>query len=63
VANFLIIKNNKIVNVVVADTQEIAEEVTSLEAIESTSSEPWIGWTRDNGVWSAPVVPEENPTE
>jgi hypothetical protein len=63
--NYLIIRGNKIENVIVADTKEIAETVSpnATEIIESTSSEPWIGWTRDNGVWSAPAVPEENPTE
>lgn len=62
-ANYLIIENNKVVNVIVADTKEIAEEVTGLEAIEVTGSEPWINWTRTDGVWSAPVIPEEIPAE
>jgi hypothetical protein len=63
VLNFLIIKNDKIINAIIADTQEIAEQVTGLEAIEATSSEPWIDWTRTDGIWSAPVVPEEIPAE
>lgn len=61
--NYLIVQNDKVVNVIIADTKEIAEEVTGLEAIEATGSEPWINWTRTDGVWSAPVVPEEIPAE
>jgi hypothetical protein len=62
-STFLIIDNNKIINAILADSIEVAQEVTGLEAIESTGSEPWIDWTRLDGVWSAPVVPEEISTE
>jgi hypothetical protein len=66
--NYLIIRGNKVENVIVADTQEIAEAVSpnATEVIESIGSEPWINWTRVDGVWSAPVVTEEisaEPTE
>jgi hypothetical protein len=60
-ANYLVIEDNKVINVIVADTAEIAAEVTGKEIIESTSSEPWIDWTRSGDIWSAPVV--EEPTE
>ena len=60
-ANYLIIENNKVINVIVADSKEIAEQVTNLEAIESTSSTPWIGWEKIDDVWTAPAV--EKPTE
>ena len=58
--NYLIIKNNVVVNVIVADSIEIAEQVTGAEAIESTSSTPWIGWTRSGSNWIAPTPIEDN---
>lgn len=63
--NYLIIRGNKIENVIVADTKEIAETASpnATEIIESTSSEPWINWTRLGDTWTAPVVPEEIPAE
>jgi hypothetical protein len=57
-ANYLVIEDNKVVNVIVADTAEIAAEVTGKEVIESTSSEPWINWTRSGDTWTAPVEEE-----
>jgi len=59
-ANYLVIEDNKVVNVIVADSAEIAAEVTGKEVLESTSSEPWIGWTRINDTWTLLV---EEPTE
>ena len=56
--NYLVIENNKVINVIVADTAEIATEVTGKEVIESTSSEPWIDWTRSGDTWIAPVREE-----
>jgi len=58
-ANYAIIEDNKVANVIVADSAEIAVEVTGKEVIETTG-EPWLDWTRTDGVWSAPV---EEPTE
>jgi hypothetical protein len=62
-ANYAIIENDKVLNVIVANSAEIAIEVTGKEVLETTG-EPWIDWTRTNGVWAAPVqeIPEE-PTE
>jgi hypothetical protein len=57
-ANYLVIEDNKVVNVIVADTAEIAAEVTGKEVLESTSSEPWINWTRSGDTWAAPAVEE-----
>lgn len=59
-ANFAIIKNNIVETVIVADTKEIALEVTSADDAVETTGEPWTGWTLIDGVWSAPV---EEPTE
>lgn len=60
-SNYLIIENDKVVNVIVADSLEIAAELTGKEVIESTSSEPWLDWTRLNNTWTAPAI--EQPTE
>lgn len=49
-----------IVNVIVADSQEIAEEATGLQAFE-TSGEPWIGWILQDGDWVSPY-PVTDPT-
>jgi hypothetical protein len=58
-ANYAIIENDKVTNVIVAESAEIAAEVTGKETIEATDG-LWIDWTRTNGVWSKPV---EEPTE
>ncbi len=58
--NFAIHDGSTVQNVIVADSQEIAEEVTGLYAVE-TEGEPWVGWTLIDGVWTAP--PEPAPVE
>jgi hypothetical protein len=55
--NFAVIENDKVINVIVADTIEIAEEVTLLECIECDGSF-WIDWVRIDGQW---VNPNEIP--
>lgn len=60
-ANYLIIENDKVINVIVADSKALAIELTGKEVIESTSSEPWINWTRSGNTWTAPVIVEELP--
>jgi hypothetical protein len=52
--NYAIIEDNKVTNVIVAESAELAAELTGKEVLETTG-EPWIDWTRTNGVWSAPV--------
>lgn len=61
-ANFAIYQDSTILNVIVADSKEIAEEVTGMNAIE-TEGNPWIGWTLADGVWTAPVHPEPVESE
>jgi hypothetical protein len=58
--NYLVIRNNTVENVLLADTQEIAELVApeGTEVVESTGSEPWINWTLVNNTWTAPPVEE-----
>lgn len=58
--NFAIHDGSTVVNVIVADSKEIAEEVTGLSAVEA-DGEPWIGWTLVDGVWTAPPQPEPEP--
>jgi hypothetical protein len=43
--NFAVIKNNVVINKIIADTIEIAEEVTSLECVECSDTNGLeIGW-------------------
>ena len=60
--NYAIIEDDKVINVIVAESAEVAIEVTGKEVFETTG-EPWINWTRIDGVWLEPVeeVLEENP--
>ena len=59
-ANFAVIENKIVTNVIVAETKKIAEEVTQLECVECDGSF-WIGWTRSGNTWVAPT--EQSLTE
>ena len=52
--NWAVIKDNKIINRIVADSKEIAEQVTGLEIIDD---EGWIqiGFEKFNDSWRAPM--------
>lgn len=52
-ANYAIIENDVVINVIVAESKEIAEEVTGLEVVE-TIGQPWAGWQRVDGEWVDP---------
>jgi hypothetical protein len=56
--NYAVISGNIVTNVIVAETEEIAAAVSNSEVLETTG-EPWIDWTRTDGVWSEPI--EEEP--
>ena len=60
-ANYAVIKDGVVNNVIVADTQEIAEAVTGLTCVEVSNEPgaPGIGWTYDGAEFTAPVV-EDN---
>jgi hypothetical protein len=58
--NYAVIANNTVINVIVADSKEIAEQVRNTECVECDGSF-WIGWTRSGKKWIAPV--EETPVE
>ena len=53
---YAVIENDLVVNVIAADTLTIAKKATGLECVETDGS-PWIGWTRVDDEWVAPVVP------
>lgn len=53
--------NDNIVNVIIAESKEAAEELTGLTAIEAVNQEPWIGWVKVDGVWvnPNPIIPPD----
>lgn len=57
-AKYAVIKDGIIDNVILADTKEIAEQVTRLTCIEISSEPngPGIGWTYDGAGFTAPVI-------
>jgi hypothetical protein len=57
-ANFAIHDGTTVLNVIVADSKEIAEQVTGLEAIETTG-QPWVNWIYKDGEWVDPFSPVE----
>jgi hypothetical protein len=61
-ANFAVIDNEKVLNVIVAESKTIAEEVTGFTCVEYTDlNRPHIGLSYVNGVFEQPVITE--PTE
>lgn len=53
-AIFAVHDSGRVVNVVVADSAEVAEDVTGLSAIE-TDGVPWIDWTLHGNEWRPPT--------
>ena len=51
--NYAIHDGMTVHNVIVCDTQGLAEEVTGMQAVE-TDGVPWIGWTMHDGEWRPP---------
>ena len=51
--NFAISDGLKIINVIIADSQEEAESITQMQAIQ-TDGEPWIDWFFEDGIWKMP---------
>ena len=61
-AMFAVIKDDKVENIIVADSKTIAEEVPGFTCIEYTHENPArIGLGYSNGVFEQPIV--EEPTE
>ena len=57
--NYAVIKNNKVKNIIVADSKEIAEEATGLLCVEYTDENPaYIGLGFDGTTFEQPPVEE-----
>jgi len=60
--NYAVIENNVVVNIIVADSLEIAEQATGQTCVEYTDeNSAVIGYTYDGENFIAPVL--EEPTE
>lgn len=59
--NYAIVKNDEIINVIVAENEAIAEQVTGLDCFEVQiePGQPAIGWKLVDGVWIDPNAPKE----
>ena len=58
-ANYAVIKDGLVTNVIVAESQEIAEEVTGLPCVESTNENPaCIGLGYDGVLFEQPAANE-----
>jgi hypothetical protein len=54
-ATFAVIKDNKVTNVIVADTKEIAELIVSQTCVEYTEQNPaGIGWIYNGETFTPP---------
>jgi len=64
-ANFAVIEDNKVTNIIVADSKAIAEEVTGLMCVEYTDeNSAYIGLGYINNVFEQPTpVPVETVVE
>lgn len=63
-ANFAVIENNIVVNVIVAESLEDAENATNLTCIEYTNdSLAGIGWTYNGSTFEQPILTEEALSE
>lgn len=51
--NYAISDGKKIVNVIVAESEKIAEEISGMHVVETTGS-PWIDWTLEEEGWRPP---------
>jgi hypothetical protein len=58
---FAVIEDNKIVNVIVADSKEIAEQVTSLQCVNVDGIDAGIGWSYDGTTFTSPYKPNLPP--
>ena len=55
--NCAVIENNKVTNLIVADTKETAEQITGFMCIEYTDVHSvGIGWTYNGSTFEAPVT-------
>ena len=63
-ATFAVINNGIVENCIVADSLDIAQEVTGLTCVEYTNENaPSIGYLYDNGIFTNPNPPVEAEQE
>lgn len=63
-ANFAIVENGIVKNVILADSKKIADKVTEKDCIEYSDENPaYIGGAFIDGVFFAPVVVDETISE
>jgi len=56
-AMFAVMSGNKVINTIIADTKELAQEVTSSVCIEYTEQNPAaIDWTYNGSTFEEPVI-------
>jgi hypothetical protein len=61
-SQFAVIENNKVVNIIIADSKSVAEEITGLLCVEYSDYNPaYLGLGFNDGVFEQPVT--ENTTE
>jgi len=53
--NYAVIENDKVINVIVADSVKLAKDLTGKECIQCDGSF-WIDWTRTDDEWIAPII-------
>jgi hypothetical protein len=62
-SNFAVILNNKVCNVIIADSKQDAELATGLDCVEyNTDTLVWIGQTYDENGFEQEVIPEYTVT-
>ena len=62
-ANFAVTEGNNVVNTIIADSKEIAEQITGKTCIKYTNEPAEIGGTYINGIFTqAPRPEEDTPT-
>lgn len=59
-ANFAVIEGENVINTIVADSKEIAEQVTGKTCIKYTNEPAEIGGTYINGIFTRAPRPEED---
>jgi hypothetical protein len=56
-ATFAVIENEKVINLIVAETHEIAEEITKFVCVEyADHNSVGIGWSYDGKKFIAPIT-------
>jgi hypothetical protein len=55
-ANFAVLNNDLIVNIIVCDSKEVAEAVTGLTCVEYTNEIVHIGGTYTDGKFNEPIT-------